>query len=367
MDELTYQVAFASVRGMNVTLAAEIVRRCGSVAAFMDMPQEQLQRIMESRQTIYTDDYRRQKLQQAAAECEFVADNDVRPLFFTDSGYPQRLLQCEDAPAMLYTRGDTDLNRGRMLSIVGTRHATNYGINFTRQLVGELADGVDNLVIVSGLAYGIDVAAHRAALEAKVPTVAVMATGLSTVYPAEHRSVAMQMVRSGGMLMTEYRSRESVHKGNFVARNRIVAGMSEALLVVESAEKGGALITANLAHGYSRDVFALPGRHSDPYSSGCNRLIGAGVAQLVTSAAGIASAMRWPMRDAAAPPPSLPIPLNDTEEQIVAFLARTEQGADLSQISAHTGIGVGKLMSLLIDMEFRHLLLSLPGARYVLP
>lgn len=352
---------------MNITLAHEAVRRCGSERAFMEMPQQQLQNIMESRHTIYTDDYRRKKLADAAAESKFIEDNGINPLYFTSPAYPQRLLDCEDAPVMLYCAGNADLGRARTLSIVGTRHATPYGINFTRSVVEELAATVDNLVVVSGLAYGIDIAAHRAALDCHLPTIGVMATGLNTVYPADHRATAAQMARQGGMLLTEYRSDEAVHKGNFVARNRIVAGMSEALLVAESAEKGGALITANLAHRYSRDVFACPGRHSDRYSAGCNRLIASGVAQLVCSGSDIAQAMGWPMRSTEAPAPMLPLPLSDAEQQIVDFLAQSPQGADLTQISVHTGINMGKLMSMLIDMEFRHLLLSLPGARYVLP
>ncbi len=364
-DTLLYRLAFASVRGMSVTLARELLRLCGSEREFFAMSETQLRNLTQSSASIYSAAYRAQKLRDAEAELRFVRSHSVSTLYFTDEAFPRRLLECEDAPVLLYGSGATDLNNCHAIGIVGTRHATAYGIDFTRRLVDDLARTVENPVIVSGLAYGIDIAAHRAALSAGIPTVAVMATGISTIYPADHRSTAVDMVRHGGMLLTEYSSSEAIHKGNFVARNRIVAGLCDCLVVSESASKGGALITANLAAGYNRDVFALPGRISDKYSAGCNRIIGAGMAQLISGVDDLIDAMGWTRLSAAGEPTqnSLPMPLNPTEDLIVKFLESNED-ASLSQLTAATGMAVAKLMSTLIDMEFRGLLLSLPGARY---
>ena len=365
-DNLLYRLAFASVRGMNVTLGRELLRICGSEREFFELSETRLRDLTQSADApIYAKTYRDAKLRAAETELLFVRSRSVAIRYFTDPDFPQRLLNCEDAPVLLYGSGDADLNRGHMIGIVGTRHATAYGIDFTRQLVGDLARQIETPVIISGLAYGIDIAAHRAALAAGIPTVAVMATGISTIYPADHRSAAVDIVRNGGMLLTEYTSKDYVHKGNFVARNRIVAGLSDCLVVSESASKGGALITANLAAGYNRDVFALPGRVADRYSAGCNRLIASSMAQLVTSANDVINAMGW---SRLADPDAinhlaLPLPLNPDEDLIVKFLEQNED-ATLSQLTAASGLSVAKLMSMLIDMEFRGLLLSLPGARY---
>lgn len=364
-DLLLYRLAFASVRGMTVTLARELLRLCGSEKEFFEMSETQLRNLTQSSASIYSAAYRAQKLRDAQSELRFVTSHSVSTLYFTDESFPRRLLECEDAPVLLYGSGATDLNNCHTIGIVGTRHATAYGIEFTRRLVDDLARMVENPVIVSGLAYGIDVAAHRAAIAAGIPTVAVMATGISTIYPADHRSTAVDIVRRGGMLLTEYSSAEAIHKGNFVARNRIVAGLCDCLVVSESAAKGGALITANLAAGYNRDVFALPGRIGDKYSAGCNRIIGAGMAQLISGADDLIDSMGWTRLPSVDAPVqnSLPLPLNPAEEIIVKFLESNED-ASLSQLTAATGMGVAKLMSTLIDMEFRGLLLSLPGARY---
>lgn len=366
-SQLTLRIAFSSLRGMTVTLARELLQLCGSEAQFFAMEERHLRQLTQSKAGIYSAEYRQRKLALAEAEELYIHANKVRPLYFTDHDYPANLLDCEDAPLMLYAIGSCNLNQARCLAIVGTRHATAYGQEFTRRLVDDLSRKVSNLVIVSGLAYGVDIAAHRAALAAGVPTVAVMATGSNSIYPADHRSTAIDMVRQGGMLLTEYGSEAAVHKGNFVARNRIVAGMCDCLLVVESAAKGGALITANLAVGYNRDVFALPGRVNDRYSDGCNRLIACGAAQLITGANDLCAAMRWPVIDAPSPSsPTLPMPLNNDEALIVNTLDKLDE-ASLSQLSAATGFAVSKLMSTLIDMEFRNLVISLPGARYRKP
>lgn len=363
--ELLHKIAFSSIRGMNLTLARELLRLAGSEKEFFDMPESRLRYLTQSKARIYSADYRARALEEAAAEISFLESNKISALYFTDPRYPRRLLECEDAPAVIYTCGSLDLNELRMVGIVGTRHATPYGIEFTRRLVADLAEKVGNVAIVSGLAYGIDIAAHRAALAAGVPTIGVMATGLNNIYPADHRADARRIVSDGGLLITEYGHRTPVHKGNFVARNRIIAGLCDCIVIAESAEKGGALITANLAAGYNRDVFALPGRVSDPYSAGCNRLIANSAATLIRNVDDLCRNQGWPLNapDEIPDSPQLPIELNSDEAQIVDFLTMNPD-AGLQQLTAATGFTVSKLMSLLIDMEFRGLVLALPGGRY---
>lgn len=363
-DTLLYRIAFASLRGMNPQLAGQILGRIGGEDAFFKMSERELSTVMGFGNKLFDGEYRRRLLDEAERETVFVDTNHINPIYFSDEGYPHRLLQCDDAPLMLYTLGRCELNNARFVSVVGTRHATVYGIDFTNRLVEGLVQKMtDPLVIVSGLAYGIDIAAHKAALACNTPTVAVLAQGLNTIYPPVHRTTAVEIARSGGMLMTDYRSIDRLHKGNFLARNRIVAGLSDCLVVVESAAKGGALVTARIAAGYSRDVFALPGRVSDRYSEGCNRLIYNNVAQLVTSPEDILSAMRWPEKEQEGQQGSLFVELAPDEEKVIEVIRRRGD-ARIAEISAEVEIPVSRLLGMLVDLEFRNLILSMPGGRY---
>ena len=231
-------------------------------------------------------------------------------------------------------------------------------------LVADLSSRLEEpLTVVSGLAFGIDAAAHSASLKNKVPTVGVLAHGLNTIYPAQHRSMAAEIIRSGGALVTEYPSSARIHKGNFLARNRIVAALADCVVVAESAERGGALVTARLASGYSRDVFALPGRSSDPYSAGCNRLIAADSAALITDASDLISRMMWNEKPQQPAQPALFRELTPAEQSVIDVL--TELGeASLNRLATASGVSIGLLMSMLVDMEFRGLILSFPGGKY---
>lgn len=363
-DTLLYRIAFASLRGMNPQLAGQILGRIGGEDAFFKMSERELSTVMGFGNKLFDGEYRRRLLAEAERETVFVETNHINPIYFSDEEYPQRLLQCDDAPLMLYTLGECDLNNARFMSVVGTRHATVYGIDFTSRLVEGLVQKMtDPLVVVSGLAYGIDIAAHKAALATNTPTIAVLAQGLNTIYPPVHRSTAAEIARSGGMLMTDYRSIDRLHKGNFLARNRIVAGLCDCLVVVESAAKGGALVTARIAAGYSRDVFALPGRISDRYSEGCNRLIYNNVAQLVTSPEDVLDAMRWPEKEQEGQQGSLFVELAPDEEKVIEVIRRRGD-ARIAEISAEVEIPVSRLLGMLVDLEFRNLILSMPGGRY---
>lgn len=363
-DRLIYRIAFSTLRSLTPALAAGILERTGSEREFFALTEGQLSAMMGFSNRLFGSAVRSEAMHQAEAELAFVEDNAIRCLYFRDEAYPKRLLQCEDAPLMLYGLGDCDLNGTRFVSVVGTRHATAYGSDFVDKFVGELASLLDEkVVIVSGLAYGIDICAHRAALRAGLPTVAVLAHGLNMIYPSQHRHTAAEIARSGGCLLTDYRSSTAIHKGNFLARNRIVAGLSDALVVVESASKGGALVTAGLASGYNRDVFALPGRITDKYSAGCNSLISNHVAGLVSSAEDFCRQMRWPVKGSAQETPSLFVELTPEEQAVVDVMAERGE-VTLSELSSRIDMPVARLMALLVDMEFRSLIINIPGGRY---
>lgn len=362
-----WRIAFSSLRGLTPALAEAILARTGDEEQFFAMSGEQLSAALGFRNRLFDRSVRDKALAEARNEEVFIDRSGIRPLYFTDPAYPRRLRECDDAPLMLYTLGTCDLNDARFVSIVGTRHATGYGTDFTEDLVKGLATScADPIVIVSGLAYGIDVAAHRAALAAGLPTVGVLAHGLNTIYPASHRDVAARMVHSGGMLVTDYRSCDATHKGNFLARNRIVAGLSDCLIVVESDSRGGALVTARLASAYSRDVFALPGRITDRYSRGCNSLISSCVAGVITSADDLISAMRWPVRPTEGEQQTLfaDTPSLTPEEQNIIDAIASRGDATLSELTASVNIPIARLMGMLVDLEYRSLISAVPGGRY---
>lgn len=363
-SSLLYKIAFASLRGITPRLAEEILGRCGNEEEFFRLPESVLTTMAGFRNRLFDESYRRDLLDKARHEVQFVESNGIRTIYFTDPDYPHRLLLCEDAPLIIFTLGTCDLNNSKIISVVGTRHATVYGLELTRRIITDLADKMERPpVVVSGLAFGIDVAAHKAALEAGIPTAAVLAHGLNTIYPAAHRPIAARMVREGGLLITDYRSTDAIHRGNFLARNRIVAGLCDCLLVTESARRGGALVTAHLASGYGRDVMAVPGRAGDRYSEGCNVLISRHAAQLVTSADDIMAAMNWPPRMTEDVQKSLFVEFTPEEEAVIATL-RDNDGAAFGKILAETGMPTARLMGLLVDMEFKGYLLALPGGQY---
>ncbi len=363
MEQLAYQIAFASLRGITRALAREILSRVGDEATFFNATEQQLSSLMGFSNKIFSHSYRNEILAKAVKECDFIARNKINPIYFTDNAFPCRLAECDDAPLMLFTIGDCNLNASHIVGIVGTRHATPYGIDFTSKLIEDLAKKIDNLIVVSGLAYGIDIAAHAAALRNGIPTAAVLAHGLNTIYPAAHRNIAADMVRNNGMLITDYHSADAIHKGNFIARNRIVAALCDCLIVAESAEKGGALITAGIASGYNRDVFALPGRSSDRYSAGCNRLIASNVAALIENANDLIKSMRWTPKAIEGEQKSLAIEISEEEQAVIDYLTAHDD-AQINQMCVALNYPIARLMALLIDMEFKGLILTYPGGRY---
>lgn len=363
-ETLVSRIAFASQRSLSLPAARELLARTGSEQRYFSLSTDELRSLTGSKNRLWDADRRARLIDEARREIEFIERNSVRCIYFTDPEYPQRLLNCDDAPLMLYALGDCDLNAQGVMSVVGTRHATAYGNDITSRIISDLAEqAVDPPLIVSGLALGVDIAAHRAAIKASLPTVAVLAHGLNTIYPAVHRSDAVEIIKKGGMLLTDYRSIDVIHRGNFLARNRIVAGLSDCLLVTESADKGGALVTARLAAGYDREVMAVPGRVGDLYSEGCNRLIHNHSARLVTSASDIIGAMRWPERQAEGQQGSLFEELT-VEEEVVMSTIREQGEVSFATLLQRLDMATARLTVLLVDMEFKGYIRSLPGGKY---
>ena len=361
-----YQIAFASLKGISVETANEIIATVGSEEDFFRISGKDLQRLSGANSKIFDESYRAGLLENARHEQEFIASKRITAFYFTDKDYPARLLNAPDAPLLLYSAGNCDLNAAKIVSVVGTRHATAYGAEQCRNLISGLKEQTgDNVVIVSGLAYGIDVTAHHAALEYGLPTVAVVAHGLNMIYPAQHRQTAADIIKNGGAIVTEYPSGTRIHRSNFLSRNRIIAALADCTVVVESAKKGGALVTANIASSYGRDVFAYPGRVSDEYSEGCNNLITKNVAALITSADDLISLMCWEKRKDKPVQQQLFVELT-AEEETVCDLLSGRDFMTINELGATTRMPVHKLLSILVDMEFRGIVQSLPGNRYKL-
>ena len=360
-----YLLALASLHVFSPTTADELIGRIGSLEAFFTMPRRELATILGANPRFIDDAVREKALATARNELEYIERSGIEYIPYTSDAYPQRLLACDDAPVVLFKYGTAPLDFPASISIVGTRHATAYGIDFVNTCCSEwVAELIVPPVIVSGLAFGIDISAHRGALSTGLPTVAVVAHGLNTLYPAVHRQTAADIVAQGGAIVTEYLSSDAVHKGNFLARNRIVAGLTDGVLVVESAERGGALVTARLAADYSREVMALPGRSTDQYSRGCNNLIARSAAHLVTSGADIADLLGWKRRSGVEEEaPSLFPSLTDEEEQIVNLLTLSGD-ASLNTILTRVNLPSYRLMSILLDLEFRGIIVQMPGGAY---
>ena len=295
----------------------------------------------------------------AKAELAFIKERDIQCSYFLDDQYPQRLKHCQDGPVLLYSKGNIDWNNRKVISIVGSRKITSYGTNFVNKLIDDLAPL--NPIIVSGFAYGVDICAHKAAVKNDLQTIAVMAHGLNQIYPKAHAKHCHVIEQKGGFVTDFWSSDPFVHT-NFLRRNRIIAGLSEATVVIESAEKGGSLVTADLANGYHRDVFAVPGRAGDPLSIGCNNLIKQQKAHLITSAADLLYLLNWQVEDSSVKTvqKQLFISLEKDEQMIWDFL-RENGKEQLDLISLHCRIPTFRTASLLLNMELKGVIRPLPG------
>lgn len=305
-------------------------------------------------------------MKRADLEIEFILKNKIQSHYFTSKSYPYRLKECADSPIMIYTRGNCNLNEGKFIGIVGTRNATEYGKENCRKLINDLSKQLPNAIIVSGMAYGVDICAHKAALDFGLSTIGVVGHGLDRIYPSTHRPTAVKMM-DNGMILTEYLSGTNPERQNFVQRNRIIAGLCDATIVIESASKGGALITAEIANDYSRDVFAFPGRVGDEWSAGCNSLIKNNKAALIESADDLLKYMSWQSKkvDSSYSIQTMLFPeLSNEEMEIFSLLRLENSGLQLNEIAIKLEKTVSKISSLLLEMEFKGLIKCLPGSIY---
>lgn len=361
-----HQVALTYIKNIGPTLAKSLVSYFGSAEEVFNAPKVKWMKVPGiGEKTVELMDMG-SALEKAAEELKFIEKNNIDVIFYTDSRYPKRLKSCNDSPALLYAKGSMNLNSQRIISIVGTRNATDYGKQLCRQLVEELKPY--NVLVISGLALGIDVAAHKECVKHNVPTVGVLGHGLDRMYPSQNRSTAEKMLENGGLL-SEYPSGTIPDRENFPQRNRIVAGIADATIVIEASIKGGALITAEIANSYNRDVFAFPGRIGDDYSEGCNFLIRNNKAALLTGAADLAYCLGWEKIDSSKQIIEqlvLPIDLSTDERLIFDILQQHKMPLAIDDISIKTSMATSKLAMNLLNMEMQGYIRSLPGKTYAL-
>lgn len=374
-NDLPYQIALTLIPNIGTATLQNLVTYCGSAeqvfstskAKLLKVPnvgEERARSIIESKNIV---------LDIAEEELKFISDYNIQALFYTSPNYPKRLKECTDMPAILYYKGTADLNATKVLGIVGTRNITEYGKEIVKKIMEDLHGS--NILIVSGLAYGVDVNAHKYSLETGLKTLGVLGHGLNQIYPKTHRSIAKRMLEQGGLL-TEYTSIDKFHHSNFPERNRIIAGMCDAVAVVESATKGGAVITAHIANSYNRDVFAVPGKIDVKYSAGCNFLIKTFKAQLIENGKDILDAMLWDTENASTCPAiksmkkkteqkKLAIPLSESEQKIYNLLHENHE-LEIDKLASLCSLNTSILANTLLEMEMNELLISLPGKRYKL-
>jgi DNA processing protein len=360
---LKHKIALGLIPRIGDINARKLVSHFGSVEAIFHEPFRNLIKIpgIGSGIAKYISD--KSYLDAAEKEAEYVTANNIRTCFYLDNDYPFRLRQCDDSPVVFFFKGNCNLDASKILSVVGTRNATPRGRGFCEKIIEGLASGHPDLIIISGLAYGIDIAAHKAALANNLQTIGVLAHGFKTTYPAIHASTAKSMVTKGGLL-TDFLSDALPERNNFLKRNRIIAGLSDATLVVESGIKGGALITADIANSYNRDVFAVPGRPDDQWSAGCNNLIKTNKAFLTECSDDIEYFLDWkPEKSKPVIQRTLFSELDKTEKIIFELLSK-EGELTIDTICRSLDIPVYKLSSLLLQMEFKGLLKCSPGNLY---
>ncbi|MDD4969128.1 MAG: DNA-processing protein DprA [Paludibacter sp.] len=369
-ETLKYKIGITLIKGVGNNLAKNLIAYTGSAEGVFKEKQQNLANIpgigeIVSRQII-SGISSHDVMKRAEQEVEFIIKNKIKTTYFTDKDYPFRLKECPDSPVMIYSKGNCNLNNGKFVGIVGTRKATENGKENCKKLICELKGVLPNVIIVSGLAFGIDICAHKAALDSGVPTIGVISHGLDRIYPELHRPTAIKMLQEGA-LVTEYLSMTNPDKQNFVQRNRIIAGLCDALVVVESGIKGGALITADIANDYNRDVFAFPGRVDDEWSKGCNALIKNNKASLIESADDILRFMNWERLDSSSSPAvqtALFMDLSEEEQIIVSTLRQYQEGIQFNELAILLEKPISKISSMLLEMEFKGLVKCLPGNVY---
>lgn len=368
-QEIINTIALTRINYFHLTGMLQLYRRLGSATAVIehrrnirDVLPDASPKLVQSLQQLD------EPLHRAEIELQWDLENGVMPLCMNDENYPQRLRQCDDAPLMLFYKGNINLNQRRVICVVGTRRNTVYGEDLIRRFMRELRQLCPQLLVISGLAYGVDIIAHRQALQNGYPTVGVLAHGVDYLYPARHKQTADEMVKKGGLL-TEFLTQTNADKVNFVRRNRIVAGISDACVVVESAAHGGGLITASLARTYNREVFAFPGNVGSQYSEGCNNLIHDNVAGLISNADDFVKSMNWDddvklQRAQQVGIERQLFPDLSTEERKVVSALKKHNDLQINMLSVQADIPIAHLTAILFSLEMKGVLKALPGGMY---
>ena len=368
-QQLLYNIALTRIGHFSLASALHLYRTLGSGEEIF-LHRNEAQDILPDCSPRLIDNLKdwSEPLKRAEVELEFCRNNNIRVLCLGDDNYPKRLEDCADAPLVMYYKGNANLNQSRVINIIGTRHCTTYGADFIRRFIHDLKALCPEVMVVSGLAYGVDINAHQQALAVGYETVGVVAHGLDYLYPAAHKDVAREMVNHGGLL-TEFMTCTNADKGNFVRRNRIVAGMSDACILIESAAHGGGMITAGIAFDYGREVFALPGRVGDHFSEGCNNAIRENKAILLTSVEDFVKTMGWEddaLRIEAQKKGierQLFPDLSPEQQRIVDVLTKSND-LQLNQLSVKTGIPIGDITSILFQMEMMGVVKPMAGGNY---
>lgn len=357
-QELLHILALLKVEGVGDIVAKKLLNHCGSAEAVFKAKASQLVSIDGIGTVLLRNLKEKLVFEKAEEELKFIKKNNIDVSYFLDGNYPDRLKHCIDGPVLLFSTGNINLKNRKIISIVGTRKITSYGTDFCKKLIADLAP-LDP-IIVSGFAYGVDIVAHQAAMENNLQTIGVVAHGLNQIYPRLHKKYVAKMEENGGFI-TEFWSSSSPEKENFVKRNRIVAGIAEATIVIESADKGGSLITATMANDYNRDVFAVPGRASDKYSQGCNNLIKTQKANLLTTAADLLYILNWQLENEVKPvQKQLFVSLDPDEQKVYDFLQKNGKEM-LDIIAIECGFPIYRISGLLLNMELKGVIRSLPG------
>lgn len=364
-QELLYRLALTQLPGIGPISARNLIRAAGNATTLFEHKDILTDIIPETSSTLKKILDCKDAIRLCEAELKFAEKNRIECLCETDEEYPSRLRECEDAPLVLFYRGNANLNKTHVINMVGTRNATEYGKDICIRFIRELKELMPDVLIVSGLAYGIDINAHRAALQNGMETIGVLAHGLDRIYPSAHRKTATEMVTHGGLL-TEFMSGTNPDRQNFIKRNRIVAGICDATIVVESAEKGGSLITADIAESYHRDCFAFPGRINDTYSAGCNNLIRNNRAALLQSAEELIAAMNWNSRHTIpqAVQRQLFPELDDKEQNIVSILQKYPEGIQVNTLVVKSNMAINHLTGVLFGLEMKGIVKVLAGGIY---
>ena len=364
MSELFFRIALTKVPKVGAVNAKNLIAHCGSAEAVFKASKITLMKIGGIGEGIADYILKSDVLSWAEREMDFIEKNKIRVLYHTDADYPRRLCAQADCPMLLYYKGTADLNAPRIIGIVGTRKPSSYGIRMCEEIVEGFLP--HNVLIISGLAYGIDSVAHRRCLALNMSTVGIMGTGLQRIYPNEHREMGLKMCETDGGLLTEYPSDQDPEQKHFPMRNRIIAGMSDAIIVVETAEKGGSMISANMAIEYGRDVFAVPGRVGDAQAQGCNNLLRFRKAHLIEHADNVAKHLRWIDMDAAKPAvqAQLFVEFNENERIIIDILKKHEASVPIDALSTAAKLNPSQIASLLLNLEFKGIVQSLPGKRF---